>query len=165
MKQLLTSLLDSRQWSSQSHNASVQPGPDPLLEWSSSGSPVLSLAVFLLVKVRAKGGKPIKKGFFLKSVTCTDNQQGSRCTRCLWSRWRTINMPIVVSRRLFTPSSWNVFWRLMLPHGNAAERKKNRNLNSLEETPLIENLVNHCTHLIFSFALVADGRFTCCCRK
>nr|XP_040049262.1 chloride channel K [Gasterosteus aculeatus aculeatus] len=51
MKQLLTSLLDSRQWSSQSHNASVQPGPDPLLEWSSSGSPVLSLAVFLLVKV------------------------------------------------------------------------------------------------------------------
>ncbi|XP_034550964.1 chloride channel K [Notolabrus celidotus] len=48
MKQLLTSLLDSRQWISQSHNASVQ----PLSEWSSSGSPVyLSLAVFLLVKI------------------------------------------------------------------------------------------------------------------
>ncbi|XP_074536780.1 chloride channel K [Halichoeres trimaculatus] len=48
MKQLLTSLLDSRQWISQSHNASVQ----PLCEWSSSGSPVyLSLAVFLLMKM------------------------------------------------------------------------------------------------------------------
>ncbi|XP_074500728.1 chloride channel K [Sebastes fasciatus] len=52
MKQLLTSLLDSRQWSSLSHNASVQLGPEPLLEWSSSGSPVfLSLAVFLLMKM------------------------------------------------------------------------------------------------------------------
>ncbi|KAM9350559.1 chloride channel K [Symphorus nematophorus] len=48
MKQLLSSLLDSRQWSSQSHNASVE----PLLEWSSSGSPVyLSLSVFLLMKM------------------------------------------------------------------------------------------------------------------
>uniref|UniRef100_UPI0037E76DA9 chloride channel K n=1 Tax=Semicossyphus pulcher TaxID=241346 RepID=UPI0037E76DA9 len=48
MKQLLTSLLDSSQWSTQSHNASVQ----PLSEWSSSGSPVyLSLAVFLLMKM------------------------------------------------------------------------------------------------------------------
>nr|XP_046253158.1 chloride channel K isoform X8 [Scatophagus argus] len=48
MKQLLTSLLDSTQWGSQSHNASAQ----PLLEWSSSGSPVyLSLAVFLLMKM------------------------------------------------------------------------------------------------------------------
>ncbi|XP_070825302.1 chloride channel K [Chaetodon trifascialis] len=48
MKQLLTSLLDSRQWSSESHNASAQ----PLLEWSSSGTPVyLSLAVFLLMKM------------------------------------------------------------------------------------------------------------------
>ncbi|XP_031724721.1 chloride channel K isoform X3 [Anarrhichthys ocellatus] len=51
MKQLLTSLLDSRQWSSRSHNASVQLGPEPLLEWSSPGSPVLSLAVFLLMKM------------------------------------------------------------------------------------------------------------------
>ncbi|CAJ1055385.1 chloride channel K [Xyrichtys novacula] len=48
MKQLLTSLLDSRQWIVQSHNASVQ----PLSEWSSSESPVyLSLAVFLLMKI------------------------------------------------------------------------------------------------------------------
>ncbi|XP_041656163.1 chloride channel K [Cheilinus undulatus] len=48
MKQLLTSLLDSRQWISQSHNASVE----ALLEWSSSGSPVyLSLAFFLLMKM------------------------------------------------------------------------------------------------------------------
>ncbi|XP_060914361.1 chloride channel K [Labrus mixtus] len=48
MKKLLTSLLDDRQWISLSHNASVQ----PLLEWSSSGSPVyLSLAVFLLMKM------------------------------------------------------------------------------------------------------------------
>ncbi|XP_049921345.1 chloride channel K [Epinephelus moara] len=52
MKQLLTSLLDSRQWSSQSHNASVQLEPEPQLEWSSSGSPVfLPLAVFLLMKM------------------------------------------------------------------------------------------------------------------
>ncbi|GLD45751.1 chloride channel protein ClC-Ka [Lates japonicus] len=51
MKQLLTSLLDSRQWTSQSHNASVQLEPETLLEWSSSGSPVcLSLAFFLLMK-------------------------------------------------------------------------------------------------------------------
>ncbi|XP_041802718.1 chloride channel K [Chelmon rostratus] len=48
MKQLLASLLDSRQWSSQSHNASAQ----LLLEWSSSGSPVyMSLTVFLLMKM------------------------------------------------------------------------------------------------------------------
>ncbi|XP_036958651.1 chloride channel K isoform X2 [Acanthopagrus latus] len=48
MKQLLTTLLDSRQWSAQSHNASVE----PLLDWSSSGSPAyLSLAVFLLMKM------------------------------------------------------------------------------------------------------------------
>ncbi|XP_010777186.1 chloride channel protein ClC-Kb-like, partial [Notothenia coriiceps] len=52
MKQLLTSLLDSRQWSSQSHNASLHLGPEALLEWSSSGSPVfLPLAVFLLMKM------------------------------------------------------------------------------------------------------------------
>ncbi|XP_053173338.1 chloride channel K [Scomber japonicus] len=51
MKQLLTSLLDSRQWFSQSHNASVQLEPEPLLEWS-SGSPIyFSLAVFLLMKL------------------------------------------------------------------------------------------------------------------
>ncbi|KAL3063755.1 hypothetical protein OYC64_000149 [Pagothenia borchgrevinki] len=52
MKQLLTSLLDSRQWSSQSNNASLYLGPEALLEWSSSGSPVfLPLAVFLLMKM------------------------------------------------------------------------------------------------------------------
>ncbi|XP_059188223.1 chloride channel K [Centropristis striata] len=52
MKQLLTSLLDGRQWSSQSNNVSVQLGPEPLIEWSSSGSPFyLSLTVFLLMKM------------------------------------------------------------------------------------------------------------------
>ncbi|AWP09321.1 Chloride channel protein isoform 2 [Scophthalmus maximus] len=52
MKQLLTSLLDSRQWSSQFHNASVHLEPEPLLEWSSPGSPVyLPLAFFLLMKM------------------------------------------------------------------------------------------------------------------
>ncbi|XP_067447684.1 chloride channel K isoform X2 [Thunnus thynnus] len=52
MKQLLTSLLDSRQWLSQSNNASVRLEPEPLLEWSSSGNPIyLSLAVFLLMKL------------------------------------------------------------------------------------------------------------------
>ncbi|KAI3357123.1 hypothetical protein L3Q82_015591 [Scortum barcoo] len=55
MKELLTSLLDSRQWSSQPHNASVQLGPEPLLEWISTGRPVyLSLAVFLLMKLCEK---------------------------------------------------------------------------------------------------------------
>uniref|UniRef100_A0A3B3TXF5 Chloride channel K n=1 Tax=Poecilia latipinna TaxID=48699 RepID=A0A3B3TXF5_9TELE len=50
-KQLLTSLLDSRQWSSQSHNASVRLELDSL-EWSSSGAPIfLSLAFFLLMKM------------------------------------------------------------------------------------------------------------------
>ncbi|XP_015253749.1 PREDICTED: chloride channel protein ClC-Kb-like [Cyprinodon variegatus] len=48
-KQLLTSLLESRQWSSQSHNASVLLAS---LEWSSSGTPIfLSLAFFLLMKM------------------------------------------------------------------------------------------------------------------
>ncbi|XP_068197042.1 chloride channel K isoform X2 [Antennarius striatus] len=47
MKQLLTSLLDGSQWTAPSHNASVQ----PLMEWSSSGSPVLTLVVFLLMKM------------------------------------------------------------------------------------------------------------------
>ncbi|XP_047452708.1 chloride channel K [Mugil cephalus] len=48
--QLLTSLLDSQQWSSQPYNASVQ--LEPLLEWGSSGTPVcLSLAFFLLMKM------------------------------------------------------------------------------------------------------------------
>ncbi|XP_071331062.1 chloride channel K [Trachinotus anak] len=52
MRQLLSSLLDSRQWSSPSHNASVQLGPELLLEWTSSGTPVyLSLAFFLLMKM------------------------------------------------------------------------------------------------------------------
>ncbi|XP_040009410.1 chloride channel K [Xiphias gladius] len=51
-KQLLTSLLDSRQWSSRPHNASVQLEPESLLEWSSSGRPFyLSLAFFLLMKM------------------------------------------------------------------------------------------------------------------
>ncbi|KAM9751487.1 chloride channel K [Menidia menidia] len=50
MKQLLASLLDSKQWSPQSHNASVQ--TEPLLEWSSSGISVFhSLAFFLLMKM------------------------------------------------------------------------------------------------------------------
>ncbi|MEQ2220486.1 hypothetical protein ILYODFUR_006015, partial [Ilyodon furcidens] len=50
-KQLLTSLLDSRQWSSQSHNASVQLELESL-EWRSSGTPIfLSLAFFLLMKM------------------------------------------------------------------------------------------------------------------
>nr|XP_054601732.1 chloride channel K [Nothobranchius furzeri] len=48
MKDLLTSLLDSRQWSS--HNASVQ--LDPSLEWHSSGTSIfLSLTFFLLMKM------------------------------------------------------------------------------------------------------------------
>ncbi|XP_040908182.1 chloride channel K [Toxotes jaculatrix] len=51
-KQLLTSLLDSRQWSSQSLNASVQLDPEYLLEWTSSWGPVyFSLAFFLLMKM------------------------------------------------------------------------------------------------------------------
>ncbi|KAM4738035.1 chloride channel K [Anableps anableps] len=50
-KQLLTSLLDSRQWSSQPHNASVRLELE-LLEWSSSGTPIfLSLAFFLFMKM------------------------------------------------------------------------------------------------------------------
>uniref|UniRef100_A0A3Q2T9D7 Chloride channel K n=1 Tax=Fundulus heteroclitus TaxID=8078 RepID=A0A3Q2T9D7_FUNHE len=50
-KQLLTSLLDSRQWSAQSHNASVQQERESL-EWSSSGNSIfLSLAFFLLMKL------------------------------------------------------------------------------------------------------------------
>ncbi|XP_054627564.1 chloride channel K [Dunckerocampus dactyliophorus] len=52
MKQLLTSLLDGKQWTSQSHNASVQLNPEAVLEWGSSGCPVyLSLVVFLLMKL------------------------------------------------------------------------------------------------------------------
>ncbi|TWW56268.1 Chloride channel protein [Takifugu flavidus] len=48
MRQLLTSLLDNSQWSSPPQNTSLQ----PLLEWSSPGSPVyLPLAVFLLMKM------------------------------------------------------------------------------------------------------------------
>ncbi|XP_021171825.2 chloride channel K isoform X2 [Fundulus heteroclitus] len=50
-KKLLTSLLDSRQWSAQSHNASVQQERESL-EWSSSGNSIfLSLAFFLLMKL------------------------------------------------------------------------------------------------------------------
>ncbi|KAM9855198.1 chloride channel K [Aulostomus maculatus] len=52
MKQLLTSLLDSRQWISQYYNATDQLEPESLWEWSSPGCPVyLSLAVFLLMKL------------------------------------------------------------------------------------------------------------------
>ncbi|KAM7410953.1 hypothetical protein PAMA_021087 [Pampus argenteus] len=52
MKQLLTSLLDSTQWFSQSHNASFGPEPERLLEWSSSGTPIqLPLFVFLFMKL------------------------------------------------------------------------------------------------------------------
>ncbi|XP_030589953.1 chloride channel K isoform X2 [Archocentrus centrarchus] len=51
MKELLTSFLDSRQWSSQSHNASEQL-EQPSLEWTSSGIHVcLSLVFFLLMKM------------------------------------------------------------------------------------------------------------------
>ncbi|XP_032427384.1 chloride channel K [Xiphophorus hellerii] len=50
-KQLLTSLLDSRQWSSQSHNASVRLELGTL-DWGSSGAPIfLPLAFFLLMKM------------------------------------------------------------------------------------------------------------------
>ncbi|CAI5646860.1 unnamed protein product [Oreochromis niloticus] len=50
MKELLTSFLDSRQWTSQSHNTSEQ--LEPLLEWSSSGTSVyFSLVFFLLMKM------------------------------------------------------------------------------------------------------------------
>ncbi|KAF3696608.1 Chloride channel protein ClC-Kb [Channa argus] len=52
MKQLLTSLLKGGQWISQSHNASVQLEPDPLLEWNSSESPLFfTLTFFLLMKL------------------------------------------------------------------------------------------------------------------
>uniref|UniRef100_A0A668ATM1 Chloride channel K n=1 Tax=Myripristis murdjan TaxID=586833 RepID=A0A668ATM1_9TELE len=52
MKQLLTSLLDSRQWGSPAHNASVGQEPEPWSEWGASGSPVfVSLTVFLLMKL------------------------------------------------------------------------------------------------------------------
>ncbi|XP_075882601.1 chloride channel K [Nelusetta ayraudi] len=48
MRQLLTSLLESRQWSSPPQNASVHSS----LEWSSSGGPaLLSLLIFLLMKM------------------------------------------------------------------------------------------------------------------
>ncbi|KAK2851110.1 hypothetical protein Q5P01_007386 [Channa striata] len=52
MKQLLTSLLESGQWSSQSRNASVQLQLDPLLEWNSSESPLFfTLTFFLFMKL------------------------------------------------------------------------------------------------------------------
>ncbi|KAM3618002.1 uncharacterized protein V6R79_013814 [Siganus canaliculatus] len=70
MKQLLTSLLDSRQWSSQSHNASAQ----FLSEWSSSGSPVyLSLTVFLLMKMWMlvlACTLPLPAGYFMPVFIC-----------------------------------------------------------------------------------------------
>ncbi|XP_026222726.1 chloride channel K isoform X2 [Anabas testudineus] len=52
MKQLLTSLMDSRQWGSQTHNASVQLEPEPWFEWISTGNPFyFSLTFFLLMKM------------------------------------------------------------------------------------------------------------------
>ncbi|XP_076022341.1 chloride channel K [Genypterus blacodes] len=54
MRQLLTSLLDGRQWGSQTHNASVplELEPGPCSEWCLSGSPVyVSLLLFLLMKL------------------------------------------------------------------------------------------------------------------
>lgn len=56
IKQLLSSLLDSRQWTSQSHNASVvlQPNLCPWSEWISSGNPYLTLGFFLFMKVHGR---------------------------------------------------------------------------------------------------------------
>uniref|UniRef100_A0A673Y707 Chloride channel K n=1 Tax=Salmo trutta TaxID=8032 RepID=A0A673Y707_SALTR len=53
IKQLLSSLLDSRQWTSQSHNASMvlQPNLCPWSEWISSGNPYLTLGFFLFMKL------------------------------------------------------------------------------------------------------------------
>ncbi|CAB1336376.1 unnamed protein product [Coregonus sp. 'balchen'] len=53
IKQLLSSLLDSRQWTSQSHNASValQPNLFPWSEWIPSGNPYLTLGFFLFMKM------------------------------------------------------------------------------------------------------------------
>ncbi|XP_020315582.2 chloride channel K [Oncorhynchus kisutch] len=53
IKQLLSSLLDSRQWTSQSHNASVvlQPNLCPWSEWIPSGNPYLTLGFFLFMKL------------------------------------------------------------------------------------------------------------------
>lgn len=56
IKQLLSSLLDSRQWTSQSHNASVvlQPNLCPWSEWIPSGNPYLTLGFFLFMKVHGR---------------------------------------------------------------------------------------------------------------
>lgn len=63
MKELLTSFLDSRQWTSQSHNTSEQ--LQPLLEWSSSGTSVyFSLVFFLLMKVQPMQ-RSMKSSFYL----------------------------------------------------------------------------------------------------
>ncbi|XP_037540454.1 chloride channel K [Nematolebias whitei] len=71
-KQLLTSLLDSRPWSSQSHNASVQ--LDPPMEWNSSGSFVfLPLTVFLLMKMWMLAlacTLPLPAGYFMPVFIC-----------------------------------------------------------------------------------------------
>ncbi|KAG7226904.1 hypothetical protein INR49_022199 [Caranx melampygus] len=73
-KQLLTSLLDSRQWTSQSHNASVLLEPEPWLEWASSGSPVyFSLAFFLLMKMWMMVlacTLPVPAGYFMPVFVC-----------------------------------------------------------------------------------------------
>ncbi|XP_058499931.1 chloride channel K [Solea solea] len=69
MKQLLTSLLDSRPWSSHFHNASEQLEPEPLSEWSTSGNSVfLSLGVFLLMKMwmlMLACTLPVPAGYFM----------------------------------------------------------------------------------------------------
>ncbi|KAL1021108.1 hypothetical protein UPYG_G00008910 [Umbra pygmaea] len=53
MKQLLSSLLDNRHWTSQNQNASVVPQPQlcPWPEWCPSGNPHLTLAIFLVMKL------------------------------------------------------------------------------------------------------------------
>uniref|UniRef100_A0A665X6U1 Chloride channel K n=1 Tax=Echeneis naucrates TaxID=173247 RepID=A0A665X6U1_ECHNA len=73
-KQLLTALLESRQWTSQSHNASVQLESMPFFEWGSSGIPVcLSLAFFLLIKMCIlvlACTLPVPAGYFMPVFVC-----------------------------------------------------------------------------------------------
>lgn len=92
MKQLLTSLMDGRKWSSQTHNASVQLQPEPWLEWISSGSPVyFSLTFFLLMKVQTLQ-RQIKESF--TSVSLKDNQEdAARPGYSLpWFPWDTVTL-------------------------------------------------------------------------
>ncbi|XP_029013418.1 chloride channel K [Betta splendens] len=66
MKQLLTSLMDSSQWGSQTHNASVS---EPLSKWSSPESPFyFSLTFFLLMKMWllvVACSLPVPAGYFM----------------------------------------------------------------------------------------------------